>query len=202
MELSINDDKYNISLLDTVFNIKFNESLIHQVFTSYKLNSKKGTKFNKNRSNVSGSNKKPWKQKGTGKARSGSKKSPIWRSGGVTFGSQFISYKKKINKKMYNLACKSILSEFIRNNNILVFNNFSIEISKTKLLIEKLKNLNINNNVIIITHFKDINLIRASNNLYKVNIEYIPNINILNVINFSKIIITTESIKYLEKILS
>uniref|UniRef100_A0A8D9A8M7 Large ribosomal subunit protein uL4m n=1 Tax=Cacopsylla melanoneura TaxID=428564 RepID=A0A8D9A8M7_9HEMI len=141
MEILLNDTNNSINISKSIFNCKFNKLLVHQVIISFLVNNRSGNKSQKNKSEVSGSNKKPWRQKGTGRARSGSLKSPIWRSGGVTFTSKFKKYHQKINKKMYRGAIKCIFSELIRQKRLIVFNNFSINSPKTNVLLNKIKNI-------------------------------------------------------------
>lgn len=201
MKLFLKDSsKKFINVSDSVFDYTFNQTLIHQFIVSYKCCMRKGTKAQKNRSQVSGSGKKPWRQKGTGRARAGSIRSPIWRSGGVTFASSYKKYTKKVNKKMYRGAIKSIFSELIRQNRIFLFKDFNIDFPKTKLLINKLNNFYVENAVILTVKFNK-NIFLASRNLYKVNVFDIYSINPLILINCEKVIITVKAIKKIEEIL-
>lgn len=185
---------------DKIFGCLFNESLIHQVVSSYLSNSRTGTKSQKSRSEVSGSNKKPWRQKGTGRARSGSVKSPIWRSGGVTFAAIPKEYNQKINKKMYRGAIKSILSKLVCDNRLFLVENFFVERPKTKLLLEKLKQINLKSSVLIFTDILDRNLVLASRNLYKVKIHgSVQYINPVDLINFNTILITCGMLNKIEQ---
>ncbi len=198
MNIIIKDNvNVNINLSDNVFNYPLNMSLIHQVITSYRINSRKGTSSQKSRSEVSGSNKKPWKQKGTGRARAGSVKSPIWRSGGVTFAAKPVKYFLKVNKKMYRNALKSILSELIRQSRLYVFSDFILNKPKTSFLLKKLRGLNFNDSLIIVESL-DNNLYLASRNLYKIFICCVNNINIVNLLKFKNILFTIDSIKNIE----
>ncbi len=197
MNISLKDNNNNIILSDKVFNVKFNMSLVHQIIKSYKINYRKGNSCQKSRSDVSGSNRKPWRQKGTGRARSGSVKSPIWRSGGVTFASKNRKYFSKVNRKMYCNALKSVLSELLRQSRLHILNDFSINLPKTKFLIEKLRILKFVKLLIVIKKF-DNNLFLASRNLYNVRVCDINNINIIDLINYKDIIFTYESIKIIE----
>ncbi len=198
MDLVFMDSGESFELNDKVFNFKLNISLIHQVIVSYNVNNRKGNSVQKNRSEVSGSNRKPWKQKGTGRARAGSFKSPIWRSGGVTFGSGKTKYISKINKKMYKYAFKSILSELIRKSKLHIFNKFYIDYPKTKLLLNKLMFYNIDNSLVILEEFNK-NLFLASRNLNNISICSVNNINIVDLVFFKNVIFTFKSIKYIEK---
>ncbi|MXP51280.1 50S ribosomal protein L4 [Pantoea sp. SoEX] len=200
MELVLQDMQSNITVSEDTFGIFFNEALIHQVVVAYASSARQGTSSQKNRSEVSGSGKKPWRQKGTGRARAGSLRSPIWRSGGVTFAAKPRSYSQKINKKMYRGALKSILSELIRQNRLLIFESFSLKLPKTKLLLEKLKDLP-NRNILIITSELDRNLLLSSRNLYKVRVKTVVNIDPISLIISDRVIATVDAIKQIEGIL-
>lgn len=203
MELLLQDTKKYFSISDKIFKYKFNKSLVHQVITSYSLSKRQGNSAQKSRSEVTGSQKKPWRQKGTGRARAGSIKSPIWRSGGVTFASKSNKYKNKINKKMYRNALKSIFSELFRQDRLIFFKDFILEDPKTQLLVKKLKEMNLEKEkILIIIKEKNINLILASRNLYQVKINNLLNIDLLNLINCKKTILTQEIVTNLEGLLS
>ncbi|QJC32938.1 50S ribosomal protein L4 [Enterobacteriaceae endosymbiont of Donacia semicuprea] len=201
MEIITKDTKDIVIVSDKIFNRNYNKSLIHQVIESYRTIGRQGTKAQKTRGEVIGSGKKPWKQKGTGKARAGSVKSPIWRSGGVTFASKNKIYNKKINKKMFRGALKSIFSELIRKKRLILIKELIVKKPKTKILIQKLKKY-LSNKIMIITTFIDKNLFLASRNLYNIKIKNSININPLYLINANKIIITINAIKHIEEILS
>lgn len=200
MESLLKDTNESIVLSESIFNYTYKKSLIHQVITSYKTKSRQGSRAQKSRSDVIGSNKKPWRQKGTGRARAGSVKSPIWRSGGVTFAAKPKNYQQKINKKMYKNAIKSILSELFRKERLIFFKKFFLKQPKTKFLYQKLKNMNLEH-VLIITNQIDKNLILASRNLYKVNTIVFSDINPINLISFKKVIILENAVKNIEDIL-
>ncbi|AKZ65873.1 50S ribosomal protein L4 [Candidatus Palibaumannia cicadellinicola] len=199
MELVLQDTQQAFTVSETIFGCNFNESLIHQVIVAYAANARQGSLAQKNRAEVVGSNKKPWRQKGTGRARAGTVKSPIWRSGGITFAAKPQDYSQKINKKMYRGAIKSIFSELLRQQRLIIVNNFAITAPKTKLLVKKLKDMALEN-VFIITHQLDKNLCLAARNLYKVDVCDVntTNINLISLINFAQVIITADSIKKLE----
>lgn len=173
----------NVPVSDKVFGYPVNSSLIHQVVSSYLINNRQGSKAQKSRSDVSGSNKKPWRQKGTGRARSGSVKSPIWRSGGVTFASRPKQYDQKINKKMYKGAIKSILSKLVCDNRLFLIEDLFLEQPKTSLLLAKLQHIIYNKSVLIITDVIDKNLFLASRNLYKVKVYNLNCIDPISLIN-------------------
>ncbi|WWO97065.1 MAG: 50S ribosomal protein L4 [Candidatus Dasytiphilus stammeri] len=201
MQLVVKDTSQSIIISDLIFKCSFNEPVIHQVMISYAARSRQGTKAQKSRGEVIGSGKKPWRQKGSGKARAGSFQSPIWRSGGVTFAAKPHQYNPKINKKMYRLALKSILSELFRNNRIIIFQNFSIEQPKTKILVQKLTKITIKKTIIYLSKVEN-NLLRAAKNLQGVDVQNIININPISLLSFYHIIFTIDSIKQLEVMLS
>lgn len=201
MELTTTDTKEKIKISEVIFNCNFNEQIIHQIIIAYQAYKRQGTSVQKTRSEVSGSKKKPWKQKGTGRARSGSIKSPIWRSGGVTFAKKPKKYNQKINKKMYRFAIKSILSELVRQNRLIVMSKIVLKTPKTKELIKILKKMLLEN-VLIITDKIEKNLVLASRNLHKVKICNFKKINPVELINSEKTIIELNSIKKIETILT
>ena len=131
--------KNSVELSDGNFGREFNETLVHQVVTAYMAAARSGTKAQKNRSAVRGGGAKPWRQKGTGRARAGTIRSPLWRSGGKTFAAVPRDYEQKVNKKMYRAAIRSILSELVRQERLMVVDKFAVDAPKTKLLAEKLK---------------------------------------------------------------
>ncbi|XBC44305.1 MAG: 50S ribosomal protein L4 [Buchnera aphidicola (Schlechtendalia peitan)] len=200
MELVLRDKQSLINVSDVAFNCHFNEALIHQVVVSYASGLRQGTRSQKSRAEVSGSGKKPWRQKGTGRARAGSLRSPIWRSGGVTFAAKPKNFCQKINKKMYRGALRSIFSELIRKDRLFVFKDFSIDKPKTQTLLNKLKLIKILD-VLILTMTRDNNLILASRNLYKVHAKTINIIDPISLITFKNVIITSKAIKQVEKLL-
>ncbi|WMY96767.1 MAG: 50S ribosomal protein L4 [Arsenophonus sp.] len=201
MELVIKGEKSTLLVSETIFGHNFNNALIHQVIVAYLAGARQGTKSQKNRSEVSGSGKKPWRQKGTGRARVGSIRSPIWRSGGMTFASKPQDHIQKINKKMYRAALRSIFSELLRQNRLTVVKKFMILEPKTKLLLKKLQDMNLYK-VLIITNNFDKNLFLAARNLYKVNICDVKKIDPVSLISFDNVIITVDAVKKTEEILA
>lgn len=155
----------------------------------------------KTRAEVSGSGKKPWRQKGTGRARSGDIKSPIWRSGGTTFAAKPQDHSQKVNKKMYRGAIKSILSELVRQNRLVVVEKFELDAPKTKVLVQKLKDLAVED-ALIITASLDENLFLAARNLYKVDVRDVQGIDPVSLIAFDKVIVTVDAVKQIEEILA
>lgn len=198
MYIILKDNNYKLKLSDDVFNVSINMNLIHQVITSYQCNNRKGNVCQKNRSEVKGSNKKPWKQKGTGRARSGSIKSPLWRSGGVTFAAKPKKYNLKINKKMYKIVFKMILSDFVRNSKLHVFSEINLISHKTKDFLNKFKNFYLFKKMLIIIEKFNKNLFLSCRNIYNIDIFNVNNINIVNLLKYNNIICTLNVIKILE----
>jgi large subunit ribosomal protein L4 len=201
VELVLRDTENALTVSETTFGRDFNEALVHQVIVAYTAGSHRGTRAQKSRAQVAGSGKKPWRQKGTGRARAGSTQSPIWRSGGVTFAAQPHTSTKKVNKKMYHGALLSILSELVRQDRLVFLENFTIDIPKTKSLVRKLKEMNLDS-ALIVTRILDNNLILASRNLHKVNICDVVNINPVSLIKFDRVIMTTDAVRYIEETLA
>lgn len=200
MKLIVHDEQSEICVSDTVFNQEFNQPLIHQVVTAYATIGRQGSRAQKNKSEVSGSGKKPWRQKGTGRARVGSIRNPIWRSGGVTFAAKPKSYFQKINKKMYRGALRSIFSHLIRQKRVIIFKHFTVSESKTKALVEKLRTLSLID-IYIVTESIDKKLSLASRNLHKVFIQDVKSINPIRLLKHKHIILTIKSVKKIEEML-
>lgn len=187
-----------VSVSDTVFGQEFNQDLVHQLVTSYLAGARSGTKAQKSRSQIRGGGKKPWRQKGTGHARSGTRSSPIWRSGGVTFAATPRSYVKKINKKMYRAGMRSILSELLRQERLVVTDAFAIDAPKTKPLVELLKRKD-SMNALIVVDEANRNLHLATRNVVNVDVCTADRINPVNLINSKKVMLTGEAIQRIEE---
>jgi len=191
----------NIKLSSKIFNAEFNESLVHQIITSYLSNGRTAIKAEKNRSQVSGGGIKPFRQKGTGKARAGSIRSPLWKGGGKTFiATERRNYKKKINKKMYKKAIQCIFSELINKKRLIIVDDFIINKIKTKDIISNLKTLEVFSGLLILSNI-DKNLYLSSKNIPNFFVKNVNNINPLILIKNKNIIITVEALKKLEGLL-
>jgi len=202
MEIQLIDDQnQKLNIEDAVFGCMFNEPLIHQVVTAYLAGGRSGSHAQKTRSEVRGGGIKPWKQKGTGRARAGTIRSPIWRKGGVTFAAKPTSYNQKVNKKMYRSAIRSILSELLRTERLVVVNDLTLETNKTKDFIQKLKTLNIDENVLIITEAVDQNLYLAGRNLPMVDIRDVAGMDPVSLIGTGKVLMTVAALKKVEELL-
>lgn len=197
--VSVDGKKNKVSVSEANFGVEYNEGLIHQVVTAYMAAARAGTSAQKNRSDVRGGGKKPWRQKGTGRARAGTIRSPIWRSGGVTFAARPRSYEQKVNKKMYRAAFKSILSELVRQERLVVVDELKIEQPKTRDLLGRLKKLDMNSSVLIITDAIDATLELAGRNVHTIGICQSNEVSPLHLIQFEKVLITADALKNLEE---
>ncbi len=200
MELNVNNGSA-LKVSDEIFGADYNEALIHQALIAYQAGSRQGTRGQKNRSAVSGGGAKPWRQKGTGRARAGTSRSPIWRGGGKTFPATTQDHSQKMNRKAYRIAMRSILSELVRQDRLIVADDFTVKEPKTKQLVARMKDMQIDD-VLVITHDVDENLALASRNLYHVGIIDPQEINPLSLIGFDKVIATSEAIKQIEETLA
>jgi large subunit ribosomal protein L4 len=194
-------DSGSVEVLDAAFGVEFNEALVHQVVTAYLAGGRAGTKAQKNRAAVRGGGAKPWAQKGTGRARAGTIRSPIWVGGGRTFAAQPRSYEQKVNKKMYRAAMRSVLSELIRQDRLVVVKELDLEAPKTKLLATKLKELDLSNVLILNEAFNE-KLFLAARNLPNVGICDASSIDPVVLIRFEKVLITLPALKLIEERLS
>lgn len=190
-----------VEVSEATFGREFNEALVHQVVTAYAAGARQGSKAQKTRSEVSGGGKKPWRQKGTGRARSGTIRSPIWRSGGVTFAAKPQDHSQKVNKKMYRGAIKSILSELVRQERFIVVENFDVETPKTKALAAKLNEMSLKD-VLIVTEEVSENLFLSARNLYKVDVRDVATIDPVSLIAFDKVLVTAGAVKQIEEMLA
>tara|TARA_B100000579_G_scaffold429569_1_gene441537 strand:- start:426 stop:1040 length:615 start_codon:yes stop_codon:yes gene_type:complete len=191
----------SLSVSDIAFAKEYNEGLIHQVVTAYLAGARQGSRAQKNRAAVRGGGKKPWRQKGTGRARAGTIRSPIWRGGGVTFAAKPKDFSNKINRKMYRAAMRSIFSELARQERLIVVEEINIDSPKTKLLVEKLGQYNLTN-VLIVSEEIDENLYLASRNLYKVDVSDLHAVDPVSLIAHDNVMMTVGAVKKFEELLS
>lgn len=204
MELSVfkpgSSDVGKVSVSDVAFAREYNEDLVHQVVVAYLAGARQGTRAQKTRSEVSGGGKKPWRQKGTGRARAGTTRSPIWRSGGVTFAAKPQDHTQKVNRKMYRAAMQSIMSELARQDRLMVVESLDLEAPKTKLLVQRLGAFGVDN-VLIVSAEVNENLYLAARNLHKVDVRDVEGIDPLSLIGHEKVIVTVDAVKKLEEML-
>ena len=193
--------KNTVEVSEATFGNEFNESLIHQVVTAYLAGARAGTRAHKNRAAVRGGGAKPWRQKGTGRARAGTIRSPLWRSGGKTFAATTQDHSQKVNKKMYRGALRAILSELVRQERLTVVDKFALDAPKTKELAGKLKAMGMEN-VLIVTDAIDDKLYLASRNLGKVGAVEAQSIDPVSLIRFEKVLMTVPAVKKIEEMLA
>jgi len=191
----------SVDVAEVAFDADFNEALVHQVVTAYLAGSRAGTKAQKNRAAARGGGTKPWRQKGTGRARAGTIRSPIWVGGGRTFAAKPRNFKQKINKKMYRAAMRSVLSELVRQDRLVVVKELGLEAPKTKLLVGKLKELDLDN-VLILNEGFDEKLFLAARNLQDVGICDVASMDPVVLIRFDKVLVTLPALKLIEERLS
>lgn len=204
MELSIatpQGAKGTVAVSEAAFGREFNQDLVHQAVVAYMAAGRQGTKAQKNRAAVSGGGKKPWRQKGTGRARAGTIRSPLWRSGGVTFAAQPRGFEQKLNKKMYRAALRCILSELNRQERLVVVEEFDLDAPKTKGLVQKLAQYNLSEALIVSDSVSE-NLYLASRNLHKVDVRDVQGIDPVSLVGFEKVVVTVSALKKLEEALA
>lgn len=190
-----------VTVSEVAFGKEFNEPLVHQVVTAYMAAGRQGSKAQKSRSEVSGGGKKPWRQKGTGRARAGTIRSPLWRSGGVTFAAKPRDFEQKVNRKMYRGAMRCILSELVRQDRLIVVDALDVAEPKTKLLVAKLQELGAQNALIIAGEISE-NLYLAARNLPKVDVCDVQAADPVSLIAHEKVVVTVDALKKIEELLA
>jgi large subunit ribosomal protein L4 len=198
MEINILPKNEKVNLSEKCFGAEYKKTLVHQVITSYFSNGRENYSSQKNRSDVRGGGKKPWKQKGTGRARAGTTRGPIWRGGGVTFASGKRNYAEKINKKMYNGAMRSIMSELIRNDKVVAIDKIDLKEIKTKTVSSLLKEHNLES-VLIITNKIDEKLFLSARNIKNVGIATVDYLDPPLMLSFKKVLILKDALEGFEK---
>ncbi len=193
--------KKAVDVSETTFGRQFNEALVHQVVTAFLAGARQGTRAQKTRAEANGGGRKPFRQKGTGRARAGTIRSPIWRGGGVTFAAKPADHGQKVNRKMYRGAMQSILSELIRQDRLIVAENFSIEAPKTKDVQSILKSLELGN-VLVVVEEVDNNLYLGARNLRDVEVIDVQGVNPVNLIGYEKVLFTVGALKKAEEMLA
>ncbi len=189
-----------IEVSDTTFNRPYSEALVHQVVTAYLAGARAGTHAQKTRAEVSGGGAKPWRQKGTGRARAGTTRSPLWRKGGKVFAAVPADYSQKVNKKMYRGAIQAILSELVRQGRLIVVESFSVSAPKTSELLLKLKDMDLSD-VLIVTENADQNLYLASRNVYRVDVVEAKSVDPVSLVGFGSILMTVGAVRQFEEAL-
>jgi large subunit ribosomal protein L4 len=203
MEIAMIDDKgeaagRSVGVSDATFGASFNQALVHQVVTAYLSGARAGTKAQKSRAEVRGGGRKPWRQKGTGHARTGSSRNPIWRSGGVTFAAKPRDYSQKVNRKMYRSAMRSIVSELVRSDRLRVVESLSVEGIKTRDLVARLRSMGLSD-VLIVADAPDENLLLSARNLHWAAVAEPEDLNPVSLLAFEHVLITEAAVKKLEE---
>ena len=198
MEINILPNNEKINLSDACFGVDYKKTLVHQVITSYFSNGRENYSSQKNRSDVRGGGKKPWKQKGTGRARAGTTRGPIWRGGGVTCASGTRNYAEKVNKKMYNGAMRSIMSELLRNDKIVAIDKIELSEIKTKEINNILKSHDLNS-VLIVTKNRDEKLEKSARNIKNVGISTVDYLDPPMMLSYKKVLIVKEALIFFEE---
>jgi large subunit ribosomal protein L4 len=188
----------SVQVSDDTFAQDFREALVHQVVTACLAGARAGTAKQKTRGEVSGGGSKPWRQKGTGRARAGTSRSPLWRTGGKIFAARPRDYTQKINRKMYRLAMRSILSELVRQDRLVAVESFGVEAPKTRELLGKLKQLGLDN-VLIVTDAPDDKLYLAARNLPRVAVCEASGVDPVSLVGFDKVVVTTNALRLIEE---
>lgn len=200
MDLNIVGGK-SVAVSDATFGKDFNESLVHQVVTAYLSGARQGTRAQKTRSQVSGGGRKPFRQKGSGRARAGTIRSPIWRGGGKTFAAVPADHSQKVNRKMYRGAVRSILSELVRQERLVVVDQLAVAEPKTKLFVAKMKELDVSN-ALFVSEEVDANLFLSARNVPHVEVCDVDAINPVNLVAFEKVVMTVSALKKVEEVLA
>ena len=198
MNLKLISGGADLAVSDATFGQDYNETLVHQVVVAYRNAGRAGTKRQKSRAEVRGGGKKPWAQKGTGQARAGSSRSPIWRGGGVTFAARPRDFAQKVNRKMYRGAMRSMLSELVRQDRLVVTDEIALEAPKTQLLATKLSGWSLSN-VLIVVEALDEKLLLAARNLKHVDLIEVAQINPLSLLDHERVLMTVGAVKLLEE---
>ena len=198
MQIVTKDTNSQIDVSDAIFAYDYNEGLVHQAVVTFMNNARSGNSAQKTRSEVRGGGKKPWNQKGTGRARAGTIRSPLWRSGGVTFASKKRDYSQKINKKMYKRAMRSIISELQRTGNLIVVSDFQCSSLKTKDFIIKMNELELSNALIVMNEVGEFEYL-ASRNLFQYDICDVSSLDPVSLLRYERVLMTEEAIKKLEE---
>lgn len=191
-------EKQEIELSDVVFGADYNESLVHQVVVAYMNKARAGTKAQKTRSEVSGGGAKPFKQKGTGRARAGTSRTPIWVGGGRTFAAKPRNYEQKVNRKMYRAAMRSILSELLRSGRLIIIDEFSVVSPKTKEFVGKMATLNVNDGLFVLEAFDELAYL-GSRNLYHADVAEVASIDPVSLVGYGSVVMTAGSAQKIEE---
>ena len=201
MKIAITGGSKSIDVSDRTFGASLNEPLIHQVLTAFRAKKRSGSKAQKNRAAASGGGAKPWRQKGTGRARVGTIRSPIWVGGGRAFAARPRDYSQKVNRKMYQAAMRSMLSELLREDRLIVVDSMAMDKPKTRDLVARQKELQLDHVLVLVDQYDD-NLCLAARNLGWVDVLDLREVNPLSLLRYDKVLATAAAVKGLEERLS
>lgn len=201
MNLNLATSGGSVEVSESAFGREFNEALVHQVVVAHMAGARQGSRAHKTRAEVSGGGRKPWRQKGTGRARAGSIRSPIWRGGGKTFAARPQDHSQKVNRKMYRGALRCILSELIRQERLVVCESFAVDEPRTRVLLGQLRDLDLRN-VLIVAEEVDENLYLAARNLKDVDTRDVEGVDPVSLISHDKVLVTVGALKRLEEALA
>ncbi len=201
MDIAIHQSKKKVSVSEDAFGAEFNEALVHQLVVSYMSGARAGTRAQKNRATASGGGAKPWRQKGTGRARAGTIRSPIWRSGGVTFAASPKDHSKKLNKKMYRVGMRSLVSELLRQQRLILISELGVSEPKTKVMNQKLNELGVSN-ALILTDGLDSAVYLAARNIPNIQVMDVAIVDPLSLVSQEHVVIDQAALKKLEERLS
>ncbi len=201
MDIAIHQSKKKVSVSEDAFGAEFNEALVHQLVVSYMSGARAGTRAQKNRATASGGGAKPWRQQGTGRARAGTIRSPIWRSGGVTFAASPKDHSKKLNKKMYRVGMRSLVSELLRQQRLILISELGVSEPKTKVMNQKLNELGVSN-ALILTDGLDSAVYLAARNIPNVQVMDVAIVDPLSLVSQEHVVIDQAALKKLEERLS
>ena len=190
----------DIELADSVFGIEPNEKIVHSVLVNYMANQRQGTSNTKTRAEVSGGGRKPWKQKGTGRARQGSIRSPQWFKGGIALGPKPRDYSYRVNKKERRLAVRSVLSSKVLENNLVVVDSMNFDAIKTKNMVSALNNLKVEEKTLIVLPEKNENVQKSARNIEGVKTSLVNTINVYDLLKYNKLVLTVDAVKSLEEV--
>ena len=190
----------NIELADSVFGIEPNEKIVHSVLVNYLANQRQGTSNTKTRAEVAGGGRKPWKQKGTGRARQGSIRAPQWFKGGIALGPKPRDYSYRVNKKERRLAIRSVLSSKVLENNLVVVDAMNFDAIKTKNMVSALNNLKVEGKTLIVLPEKNENVQKSARNIEGVKTSLVNTINVYDLLKYNKLVLTVDAVKNLEEV--
>lgn len=202
MELAVANDNSGVTVSDALFGAEFKPALVHQVVTAYLAGARAGTKAQKTRADVRGGGKKPWRQKGTGRARAGTIRSPLWQGGGTIFAARPRDYGQKVNRKMYRGALRSILSELVRQERLVVVRELGVSEPRTKALLSALDGIGVGKNALIVLSERDDNIDLAGRNVPGLSVSDVHAVNPVSLVGAEKVVITVDALNRIEEWLS